>query len=82
MGGAVCVKTCPRLQEKGYKVAGVAVLDVVEGVELLSSKDPTNTFPKRLGSGRVTHYDKPTRLSARWVHLFRTGDPVAVRLLL
>jgi protein phosphatase methylesterase 1 len=32
MGGAVCVKTCPRLQQRHYKVAGVAVLDVVEGM--------------------------------------------------
>lgn len=34
MGGAVCVKACPILQESGYKVGGTAVLDVVEGSAL------------------------------------------------
>lgn len=31
MGGAVCVRACPLLQQKGYIIGGVAVLDVVEG---------------------------------------------------
>ncbi|EGO24925.1 hypothetical protein SERLADRAFT_370151 [Serpula lacrymans var. lacrymans S7.9] len=31
MGGSVVVRTCPMLLELKYKVAGVAVLDVVEG---------------------------------------------------
>ncbi|KAG8824397.1 Protein with carboxyl methyl esterase activity [Serendipita sp. 399] len=32
--GAVCVRACPTLQEKHYKISGVAVLDVVEGSAL------------------------------------------------
>ncbi|OJA08331.1 hypothetical protein AZE42_07215 [Rhizopogon vesiculosus] len=37
MGGSVCVRACPILQQHKYKIAGVAVLDVVEGtaVEVL-----------------------------------------------
>lgn len=31
MGGSVVVRACPKLQELGYIVSGVAVLDVVEG---------------------------------------------------
>ncbi|KAF7773162.1 hypothetical protein Agabi119p4_5329 [Agaricus bisporus var. burnettii] len=31
MGGSVTVQSCPRLLERGYKITGVAVLDVVEG---------------------------------------------------
>ncbi|KAG8743786.1 Protein with carboxyl methyl esterase activity [Ceratobasidium sp. 414] len=31
MGGTAVVHACPKLQEGGYRVAGVAVLDVVEG---------------------------------------------------
>ena len=31
MGGAVVVRSCPRLQEKQYRITGVCVLDVVEG---------------------------------------------------
>ncbi|KAF8813476.1 protein phosphatase methylesterase [Phlegmacium glaucopus] len=31
MGGSVVVRSCPRLIEKKYRVAGVVVLDVVEG---------------------------------------------------
>ncbi|KAG9124156.1 Protein with carboxyl methyl esterase activity [Ceratobasidium sp. 392] len=31
MGGTAVVHACPKLQEKGYRVAGVSVLDVVEG---------------------------------------------------
>ncbi|PVG01255.1 protein phosphatase methylesterase [Serendipita vermifera] len=34
MGGAACVKTCPVLQSRQYRVSGVAVLDVVEGSAL------------------------------------------------
>ncbi|KAG9056014.1 Protein with carboxyl methyl esterase activity [Serendipita sp. 407] len=34
MGGAVCVRACPVLQEMHYKISGVAVLDVVEGSAL------------------------------------------------
>ncbi|THG99746.1 hypothetical protein EW026_g2675 [Hermanssonia centrifuga] len=30
LGGAVIVRACPLLQERNYKIAGVAVLDVVE----------------------------------------------------
>ena len=32
MGGSVVVRTCPLLLERKYRVGGVAVLDVVEGV--------------------------------------------------
>ena len=31
MGGSIVVDACPSIQEAGYKVAGVAVIDVVEG---------------------------------------------------
>lgn len=31
MGAAPVLSACPVLQDKGYKVAGVGVLDVVEG---------------------------------------------------
>jgi len=31
MGGSVVVRSCPRLIEKKYRIAGVVVLDVVEG---------------------------------------------------
>ncbi|TFK22765.1 protein phosphatase methylesterase [Coprinopsis marcescibilis] len=31
MGGSVVVQACPKLQEVKYRIAGVAVLDVVEG---------------------------------------------------
>ncbi|KAJ2926972.1 hypothetical protein H1R20_g10135, partial [Candolleomyces eurysporus] len=34
MGGSVVVQSCPRLQEAKYRIAGVAVLDVVEGSAL------------------------------------------------
>jgi protein phosphatase methylesterase 1 len=34
MGGAVCTRACPALQEAGYQIGGVAVLDVVEGTAL------------------------------------------------
>ncbi|OBZ72210.1 Protein phosphatase methylesterase 1 [Grifola frondosa] len=37
LGGAVCVRACPLLQEHGYRITGVAVIDVVEG---LSSPSP------------------------------------------
>ncbi|EGN99363.1 hypothetical protein SERLA73DRAFT_182314, partial [Serpula lacrymans var. lacrymans S7.3] len=36
MGGSVVVRTCPMLLELKYKVAGVAVLDVVEGCTVSS----------------------------------------------
>ena len=35
MGGAVIVRACPRLLAGNYKVGGVAVLDVVEGMFLI-----------------------------------------------
>jgi protein phosphatase methylesterase 1 len=35
MGGSVIVRSCPKLLENKYRIAGVAVLDVVEGVKLL-----------------------------------------------
>ncbi|KAG1832359.1 hypothetical protein DFJ58DRAFT_823134 [Suillus subalutaceus] len=31
MGGSVCVRACPILQQRKFNIAGVAVLDVVEG---------------------------------------------------
>lgn len=31
MGGAVVVRSCPQLQDSKYRIAGVSVLDVVEG---------------------------------------------------
>jgi len=31
MGGSVVVQACPKLLERGYKITGIAVLDVVEG---------------------------------------------------
>ncbi len=31
MGGTVVVRACPTLQEIGFRIAGVIVLDVVEG---------------------------------------------------
>ena len=31
MGGSVVVRTSPKLQDLGYVISGVAVLDVVEG---------------------------------------------------
>jgi hypothetical protein len=31
MGGSVCVRACPILQQQKFNIAGVAVLDVVEG---------------------------------------------------
>lgn len=34
MGGSVVVQACPKLLERKYKVTGVAVLDVVEGLLL------------------------------------------------
>ncbi|KAG8932190.1 Protein with carboxyl methyl esterase activity [Tulasnella sp. 418] len=34
MGGTVVVRTCPKLQEKKYRISGVTVLDVVEGSAL------------------------------------------------
>ncbi|KAG8214223.1 Alpha/Beta hydrolase protein [Butyriboletus roseoflavus] len=34
MGGSVVVRACPKLQELGYVVSGVAVLDVVEGTAI------------------------------------------------
>lgn len=35
MGGSAVVRSCPKLLEKKYRIAGVAVLDVVEGVKVL-----------------------------------------------
>jgi len=35
MGGSAIVRSCPKLLEKKYRIAGVAVLDVVEGVKPL-----------------------------------------------
>jgi protein phosphatase methylesterase 1 len=40
MGGSVVVRTCPMLQERGYRVGGVVVLDVVEG-----ASTPTHLTP-------------------------------------
>ncbi|KAH0828157.1 Alpha/Beta hydrolase protein [Lanmaoa asiatica] len=34
MGGSVVVRACPKLQDLGYVVSGVAVLDVVEGTAI------------------------------------------------
>ena len=34
MGGSVVTKSCPILLQNKYKIAGVAVLDVVEGTAL------------------------------------------------
>ncbi|KAJ7719621.1 Alpha/Beta hydrolase protein [Mycena maculata] len=34
MGGAVAVRACPLVQDAGYRVTGVAVIDVVEGTAL------------------------------------------------
>jgi hypothetical protein len=38
MGGSVIVRSCPKLLEKKYRIAGVAVLDVVEGVKVLDTR--------------------------------------------
>lgn len=38
MGGSVVVHACPKLQELKYTVSGVVVLDVVEGVQMLTRK--------------------------------------------
>lgn len=35
MGGSVITRSCPILQQKSYKIGGVAVLDVVEGTKAL-----------------------------------------------
>ncbi|KAL1741895.1 Alpha/Beta hydrolase protein [Schizophyllum fasciatum] len=34
MGGSVVTRACPRLQESGYRITGVSVLDAVEGFAL------------------------------------------------
>lgn len=34
MGGSVLVRACPMLQENKYRITGVAVLDVVEGIHI------------------------------------------------
>ena len=38
MGGSAIVRSCPKLLEKKYRIAGVAVLDVVEGVRVLDTR--------------------------------------------
>ena len=35
MGGTVIVRSCPTLLELNYRIAGVVVLDVVEGARIL-----------------------------------------------
>jgi pimeloyl-ACP methyl ester carboxylesterase len=58
MGGSVVVRACPMLLEHKYKVAGVAVLDVVEG-EFHDHSDPLYlaNFPE---SKRFCHRSSPT----------------------
>jgi protein phosphatase methylesterase 1 len=34
MGGAVCTRACPQLQEVKYRIGGIVVLDVVEGTAI------------------------------------------------
>jgi hypothetical protein len=43
MGGSVITRSCPILQQKSYKIGGVAVLDVVEGTRDLYPKHSSYT---------------------------------------
>lgn len=67
MGGAVCVRACPILQEKRYKVAGVAVLDVVEGSLFHSGYEEDLKYSSRLCIRSFTYHDGPPRLATRWI---------------
>ncbi|KAH9481836.1 Protein phosphatase methylesterase 1 [Psilocybe cubensis] len=40
MGGSVVVRSCPKLLDAKYRIAGVAVLDVVEGTKILLNARP------------------------------------------
>ncbi|VDB87305.1 unnamed protein product [Peniophora sp. CBMAI 1063] len=54
MGGAVMVRACPALQALGYRIGGVAVLDVVEG----SALEALPMMPTILAA-RPTGFDSP-----------------------
>lgn len=47
MGAAPVLSACPVLQGKGYKVAGVGVLDVVEGTAVESLPIMKSIIAKR-----------------------------------
>lgn len=50
MGGSVVVRSCPVLIEKRYRIAGVAVLDVVEGSHTHPKQFLLNLIHLSLGS--------------------------------
>ena len=51
MGGSIMTRSCPILIERGYRVAGVSVLDVVEGSQpILPSWIPSRLLKLTIGS--------------------------------
>lgn len=53
MGGSVLVRACPMLQENKYRITGVAVLDVVEGI--YKAYDMHHAVPHSQETCRVGH---------------------------
>jgi hypothetical protein len=68
MGGAVVVQTCPLLLERKYRVGGVAVLDVVEGIVILYLFLPFDfTTMDRIGDRGPSLHAQSLERSTRWV---------------
>lgn len=74
MGGSVVVQACPRLQELKYRVAGVSVLDVVEGSAL-------EALPHMLSllNARPDGFDSIEE-AVEWQYVFFSSPPNALSL--
>lgn len=67
MGGSVVVRSCPRLIEKKYRIVGVVVLDVVEGIHTDSERFSLNLTRLlfRLCSRSSPSHEQPTKCPPR-----------------
>ncbi|KAI0035512.1 protein phosphatase methylesterase [Vararia minispora EC-137] len=75
MGGAVVVRACPMLQEKRYRIGGVAVLDVVEG----SALEALPMMPMILNS-RPTGFDSVEEAIEWHVTANQIRNPMSARI--
>lgn len=76
MGGSVLVRACPMLQENKYRITGVAVLDVVEGMQTESDMHHAISHSRencRVGHGSFTAHAQTSGQQTGRVRKYRRG---------
>ncbi|RPD54823.1 protein phosphatase methylesterase [Lentinus tigrinus ALCF2SS1-7] len=75
LGGSVCVRACPKLQEHRYRITGVAVIDVVEEFTLEALP-----LMHSLLNARPEGFDSPEEAIEWHVHTNTIRNPMSARV--